>query len=97
MSKESPVMGYTELESYQIALQLRKQLGLTPKKRMTAKKAVTKVHMHFESDIVKIARLYHHTFAVEPYGQTTRIYLRNGLCQMNSSTKPSQMVTTQEQ
>jgi hypothetical protein len=82
-------MGYTELECYEIALKLRKQLGLTPLKRMTARRVITKVHLHFESDAVNLARMYPCTFAVEPYGQTTRIHLRSAICQIASSTTSS--------
>lgn len=86
MNPQSLVMGYTEQECYEMALKLRKQLGLMPQKRMTARRVITKVHLHFESEAVNLARMYPATFAVEPYGQTTRIYLRSVICQIASST-----------
>jgi len=87
--KQSLVMGYTEQECYEKAVKLRDKLGLTPQKRMTARKAITKVHLHFESDIVNIARMYPNTFAVEPYGQTVRIHLRSEICRMQTSSQSS--------
>jgi hypothetical protein len=85
--KDSPLMGYTEQECYEIALKLRKQLGSTLYKRMTARKAVTKVHLHFESEVLKVVRYYHHTFIVEPYGQTARIHLRSEVCQIQPNSQ----------
>lgn len=78
---ESPLQGYTEIECYQYALRLRKLLGDASFHRMTARKLSTKIkvdrkHHLTEGQVVTIARSNSKTFAVEPYGQTTRIYIR---------------------
>jgi hypothetical protein len=72
--KESPLMGYTELECYKVALRLREVLG--QKGRLTAKAAAKKTKLS-EGQVLKIARVYYpQSIIIVPYGQSARIMMR---------------------
>lgn len=74
MPKESPLLGYTEIECYTKALRLREIIG--PKGRMTAKAAGKRVGLQ-DFQTVKLVRNYFpRSMIIEPYGQTARIFMR---------------------